>query len=552
MKHAKRSLLLVTCVALLGVGILLGAWMPRDDDFFALRKNFRIFGAAYEELVTGYVDPLDAEHLMRTGMEAMLAELDPYTTFIDEADNTDISIITRGRYGGVGLNVGRRGGQITVISPIEDASGYKQGVRAGDVITHVGDKPTDDLSLADVRTLLRGEPRTTVRITVKREGAPAPIEFTLTREQVKLENVTYSGFVGDGSGEDNVGYIKLERFTHEAGAEVRKALRDLMNERDLQGVVLDLRDNRGGLLDAAVDVSQLFVPRGSEIVSTRGRLPETKRSYRSDRTPMVPDVPLVVLVNGYSASASEIVAGAMQDLDRGVVMGVTTYGKGLVQVVRPLPHNTSLKMTTAKYYTPSGRSIQSINYSAGDTTVVPDSLSRTFETEGGRSVRDQHGIEPDVEVSPGEPSELEMALQRRAAFFFYANHFAAENETLPDDFRVTDETLNAFQTWLAETDFEFPTDAEHAIDQLGEHILASGYAEVEDELATLREAVQDEKQDDFDQHAEALKQHLEREILARYRSESDQIQAMLVYDVQMREAARLLNDEDAYAKVLAP
>ena len=557
-RTATVSLAVIAVVGSLLAGTLVGFLMPRDDDFFELRKNFQIFGAAYEELVTGYVEPLDPEHLMRTGIDAMLADLDPYTTFIDEADNADLNIITRGRYGGVGLNVGKRGGKITVLSPIEGASGYKQGVRAGDIIQRIADKEARGLSMADVRTLLRGEPGSTVEIVVQREGTPAPIMFTLTREQVQLDNVTYSGFVdeaispSDDTSVPGVGYVKLERFTREAGSDVRSALRNLQQQRDLRGIVLDLRGNPGGLLDAAVDVTELFVPRNSVIVSTRGRLPETERTYRSDRAPMMPDVPLIVLVDEFSASASEIVAGAVQDLDRGVVMGTTTYGKGLVQVVRSLPHNTSLKMTTAKYYTPSGRSIQSINYSSGESSAIPDSIGDRFETAAGRAVRDQHGIEPDVEVDSQPVSELERALQRRAAFFFYANHVAADVDTLDASFTAGDGTLSDFRTWLEEEGFSFPTDAETAIDKLSMRFSEEGYDDVSDEVAALQQALREEKIDEFDEHATALKQHLEREILARFVPESVRIRKMLAYDVRVASAVSLLDAPDRYAEILTP
>ena len=544
----RRKSFLLALLITLTVGFTVGFWMPRDDDFFALRKNFEIFGAAYEELVTGYVEPLDPEHLMRTGLEAMLHELDPYTTFIDEADNADLNIITRGRYGGVGLNVGRRGGKITVISPIEGASGYKQGVRAGDIITHVEGQSTEGLSMADVRNLLRGEPGTTVNITVEREGEPEPIGFTLTREQVQLENVTYSGYVDEAAG---LGYVKLERFAREAGPEVKRAIKQLQQDGTLQGLILDLRDNPGGLLDAAVDVSALFVDRGSVIVSTRGRSPDSERVYRSDEAPLVPDLPLVVLVNGYSASASEIVAGAMQDLDRGVVMGTTTFGKGLVQVVKSLPYNTSLKMTTAKYYTPSGRSIQSIEYENGQGTATPDSVGRAFKTKAGRTVRDRHGIEPDVNIEETPPSELEEALQRRAAFFFYANHFAAQHDAITPDFRATDATLDNFRQWLRAENFSYRTDGERSVAQLGDEFAAIGYAAVQDEIAALREAVQAEKEAGFQQHAAELKQHIQEEVLARYVSERQQIQTRLSYDRQVQEATQLLRNGDSYASILS-
>jgi carboxyl-terminal processing protease len=549
-KRLKVSFLIVGLAASMGMGVLVGFWMPADDDLFQLRKNFEIFGAVYEELVTGYVEDLDPEQLMHVGMDAMLSELDPYTTFIDEGQQTDIRVLQQGSYGGVGLNVGKRGGNVTVIAPVEGASGYKQGVRAGDVITQIEQQPVDSLTVTDVETLLRGEPGTTVEVQVERAGAPAPITFTLTRRKIDLNSVPHRGFVGRAS--DGVGYVKLERFTRGAGGDVQAAIEALQEKRALTGLVLDLRDNPGGLLREAVKLVELFVPQGSDIVSTRGRLAKAERSYRSDRAPVLPDLPLVVLVNGLSASASEIVAGAVQDLDRGVVMGTTTYGKGLVQVVRALPHNTSLKMTTAEYYTPSGRSIQSVDYTASDSVAIPDSLRRSFTTARGRRVRDQQGIRPDKVVPANRPSELEEALRRRAAFFLYANHYAAQRDRLPDDFAVTDAVLGDFRTWLDDKAFAYPTDAEQAVGRLQQQLDAADYEGVRDELRDLRAAVEQEKADGFTQHAAALKQHLEQEILARFVPKSQQIEASLSHDTQVQEAAALLQDGDRYESILNP
>lgn len=550
MTKAKRLFIATLVVCSLGIGFIAGFVMP-DDDLFALRKNFQIFSAIYEELVTGYVDELDAEALLRSGIDAMLTDLDPYTAFIDEADNADIEIITRGRYGGVGLNIGMRGGKITVISPIEGASGYKQGVRAGDVITHIAGKSTEGMSLTDVRTFMRGEPGTAVEITVIREGVLEPLQFLLTREEVKLKNVTYSGFVDEDT-LAGIGYIKLDRFARDADSEVHRALQELQRTGSLQGLVLDLRDNPGGLLEAAVKITQLFVPQGSTIVSTRGRALETERVYRAHVPPLAPDLPLVVLVNEFSASASEIVAGAIQDLDRGIIIGENSYGKGLVQVIKPLPFNTSLKMTTSRYYTPSGRSIQAIDYGNHDGTSsqIPDSLRRTFYTAHGRPVLDGHGIEPDIRVSAGDESEFEQALDRRAAFFFYANHFAAENETIPVDFTVSDAVLNDFRNWLEDQDFTYRTDAEHLVEQLTEDLGEIGYESTKEELAALQEAIAEEKAEDFERHKNRIRERLRAEILARYFGEQAQIKAALARDRQLDKAVSLLQDHTAYADVL--
>ena len=555
----KRLLVPGLVLAAVLIGFVAGFWTPRDDDFFALRKNYRIFGALYEELVVGYVDKLDPERMMRSGIEAMLKDLDPYTNFYDEADNADLDIITRGQYGGVGLNAAVFDGKITVTAPVEGTSSYRQGVRAGDVITHVAGTPTGGFTLEDVRNLLRGEPGTTVEITVQRQGAPAPLHFMLVREEVRLKNVSYSGFVADDT-LAGIGYIKLERFAGDAGPEVRLALKDLQQTGALRGLILDLRDNPGGLLEMAVEITQLFVPQGALIVSTRGREAQTERIYRSKMPPLAPDLPLALLVNDFSASASEIVAGAVQDLDRGVVVGEPTFGKGLVQIVRPLPYNTSLKLTTARYYTPSGRSIQAIDYGRhdGSFSAIPDSVRRTFTTAHGRKVKDGRGIEPDLLVSLGPPSELEQALERRAAFLFYANHYAARHP-LPaaaEERRraaaalVTDETLADFRQWLLDQHFAYRTAAEQVLDDLARQLDDLDYDGAADEVNALKTAVEGQKADDFERHKARLKWRLQTEILARYLNTSDRIRVLLPDDRQVQEAIRVLRDSAAYAGVL--
>lgn len=547
-KRVRRSLFVVGMAAAMVVGVAVGFWMPTDDEFFELRKNFRIFGAVYEEVVTGYVEPVDPGRLMRVGITAMLTELDPYTSFMDEADNAELDIITKGSYGGVGLNVDHRGDEITVVAPIEGASGYKQGVRAGDVITHVGDQSTADLSLNDVQTLLRGEPGTTVRIKVERQGASAPIPFTLTREQVELHDVTYRGFVDDAG---TIGYVKMERFTQTAGPELEAALEDLQGDGALESVILDLRDNPGGLLNAAVEVAELFVPREAVVVSTKGRLSEAENTFRSGRSPLLPRLPLVVLVNEYSASASEIVAGAVQDHDRGVVMGTKTYGKGLVQAIRSLPHNTALKMTTAQYYTPSGRTIQNLEVGAEDSSAVA-SGAHSHETTRGRTVHDGNGIQPDVQTAAPEPSALEEALQRQAAFFHYANHYAASRDTLASDFSVTDEVLTDFRAWLEREEVRYPLEAERELTDLRTQFEETGYDAVQEEAQALEAAIQAEKEAAFDRHADTLKRRLEREILARYVSETRRTEVMLPHDEPVREAVSLLREEERYDQILTP
>ncbi len=552
MKTPRRNLRLLLLVLLLGLSI--GFVAPRSDTFFALQKHFRIFGALYETLVTDYIDPIDPGRLMRKGIDAMLAELDPYTTFFDEADRGEIDLLTRGRYGGVGLNVGIRNGRLTVLAPIEGAAGYRQGIRTGDIITHIDGQPTDGLSLETVRHMLRGQPGTTVTLTIEREGEPLPLQFVLTREEVQLKNVTYVGFLNDDTTE-GLGYIRLARFALGAGEEVRQAIEQLRAAGPLRGLVLDLRDNPGGLLEAAVEVAGLFVPQGAPIVSTRGRTPDRTRVYRNESAPLYPELPLVVLVNELSASASEIVAGAIQDLDRGLIVGTNTYGKGLVQIIRPLPYNTALKLTTAAYYTPSGRSIQAIDYSQhdGHGQLVPDSLRRTYYTRNGRVVRDGHGIEPDVVVAPPEPGPLEAALRRQAAFFFFANHYVARHPEPPTpDVRVDDRILQEFRAWLNSRNFDYQIAAEHTLASLETQLEAADYAQALEALQHVRNALTQAKKAAFAREAEALRRQIRQELLARYLPPATRMRYLLADDPVVQRAAELLRDTRTYAALLSP
>ena len=542
--------LLVGSVVLGSLLVFLAGFRPADDDiFFAIKKNLTIFGSLYEELAVGYVDPVDAEQLMRTGLESMLNTLDPYTVFIDEATNEDIDIATRGRYAGVGLTVAVQQGAITVVTPIEGYSGFRQGVRAGDIIIEVAGRGVEGLKPSEVTELFRGDPGTTVSLVIERQGEIQPIEFLLTREQVRVKNVTYAGLL-PGS---RIGYVRLERFAREAYAELLDAVRELQAQQELDGLIIDLRDNPGGLLEAAVDISGMFVPQGTEIVSTKGRLPQTHRAYRSRRAPVMPDIPLAVLVNGNSASASEIVAGALQDLDRAVVVGERTFGKGLVQVIRPLPYNTSLKMTTSKYYTPSGRSIQSVAYTHraedGYAVAIADSLKKLYLTASGREVKGGGGIEPDIEVPMAELSDLEEALVRRSAFFRFANRFAATRPSIPEDYVVTDAVCDEFRSWLDDEGFVFESRAEWLLAELSDEAQHAGYA-IRKELTSVERSLESQKDLEFGRHEARLKEELRKEILARYFGETALIRASLAHDEQVKRAASLLADGTTLRDIL--
>lgn len=539
-----RRLVLAALVCLPAV-----ASAQEDADFFAIRKNFGLFGTIYETLASQYVDPIDAERLMRTGIGAMTGALDPYTVFYDEATAAASRLQQQGDVGGVGVVLAERGGGLVVATVLDGSDAELQGLRPGDAVVQVGSRGAGDLTAERANALLRGEPGSSVALEVRREGQPEPLRFVLVRAGEERSDVTYSGFVGDPA--DGVGYVRLGRFMVEATAQVTEAVEALQEEDELRALVLDLRGNPGGLLEQAVDLSGLFLPAGTLVTATQGRAGGTDRPYRTAEPPVFPDLPLAVLVDGRSASASEIVAGALQDHDRAVVVGETTFGKGLVQVVRPMPYGTALKLTVSRYTTPSGREIQRLAYAQGErAAAVPDSLRRTFRTAAGREVRSGGGIDPDVPVALGEESELEQALVRAAAFLRFANRYAAEHPDLPADFRVDDALLADFRQFVEREGIEYRTDAERAATALADELAEAGYDGAQNALTDLRRAVEREKAQDFERHEARLRAHLQREILSRYVGQREQTVAALADDPVLEAARRLLLDPAARARTL--
>ena len=516
----------------------------QEVDFFSVRKGFGIYGAVYEALASEYVDAVDPQALMRTGIGAMTNSLDPYTVYYDEAAAAAGRLQQGGDVGGVGVVIAERGGRLVVASVLDGSDAERQGVRPGDTVARVGRQPAEALAAERANALLRGDPGSDVVLEVEREGQPEPLRFVLVRAGEPDAEVTYSGFVEPG-----VGYVRLGRFLGDASGQVAAAVQALQAEGELTALVLDLRGNPGGLLDQAVALSGLFLAEGSVVTATRGRADGTDRTYRTSGAPALPETPVAVLVDGASASASEIVAGALQDHDRGVVVGETTFGKGLVQVVRPMPYGTALKLTVSRYTTPSGREIQRLTYAQG-TAATEAGPGQTFRTTGGRPVRSGVGIEPDVAVSLGAESELERALVRSAAFLRFANRFAAETPTLPADFRVDDALLGRFRQFVEAEDVQYRTDAERAADALAEDLAEAGYAGADGALADLRRAIAREKAADFGRHQARLSARLRQEVLSRYVGQKDQTVAALADDPVVTRARELLTDSAAYGRAL--
>ena len=520
-------------------------------DLFAIRKNFALFGKIYETLASEYVDHVDAERLMRTGIAAMTGALDPYTVFFDEAATAAGRLQQGADVGGVGVVAAQAGGRLVVAAVLDASSAAQQGVRPGDALVTIAGRPAADLSPSAAAGLLRGEPGSTVEVEVEREtvgGTPEQLRFQLARAEDSTDKVTFSGFAGAPA--DGVAYVRLSDFLGPASAQIRAAIDALQTDGEIRAVVLDLRGNGGGLLNEAVDVSGLFLPQGTLVTATRGRADGMAATYRTSAAPVLPDVPVAVLVDRHSASASEIVAGALQDHDRAVIVGETTFGKGLVQVVRPMPYGTALKLTVSRYTTPAGREIQRLTYAQGQqATTVAEADRRAFRTDAGRAVRSGGGIEPDVAVAFGEESALERALVREAAFLRFANRYAAEHPTLPPGFRVDDALWSDFRRFVEAEDVAYETPAEQAVDALERDLAAAG-TQATAETAALRRVVEREKARDLEANAPRLRARLRQEILSRQVGQRGLTEAALADDEALATARALVLDPARYARTL--
>ena len=517
----------------------------QEADLFAVRKNFGLFAELYQTLAGEYVDPVDAERLMRTGISAMIESLDPYTFFYDEAVTSEGRLRESGDVGGAGLAVAQRGGALVVTGLEENGPAERQGVRVGDRIVRLAGRDASGLDDAAARDLLRGEPGSALELEAEREGEGGSLRFVLVRAEADQRDVSAATFVADG-----VGYIRLEQFLYESAAQVRAGIDSLRAGGELNALVLDLRGNPGGLLEQSVEIVGLFTPRETPVVSTRGRSSGTVRGYATRDEPLAPDLPLAVLIDGRSASASEIVAGALQDHDRAVIVGETSFGKGLVQVVRPMPYGTALKVTVSRYYTPSGRSIQSVDYRQGETASGVDEAARqTFTTARGRTVRSGGGVDPDEAVGLGEESDLEQALVRSAAFLRFANRYRAENATLPRGFAIDDRLLADFRRFAESDGLDYRTEAEREADVLAQAIQDAGY-DASGEIAALRRAVEREKGRDFERHAPRLRARLRQEILSRYLDQANLAETLLEGDPVLDRALEVLADDARYRRIL--
>jgi len=544
----------IPAILLATVLLAVAAYRVNDNDlFFLIKKNFTLFSEVYNEISLRYVDEVNPETIMRRGLSSMLQALDPYTVLFDEAQNQQMSILTTGKYAGVGIDVGSRGGRLVVLATTEGYSAHNKGVRAGDVIVEVNGFTIQDLSPEELEIQLLGEAGSKVTLVIERFGMDQMLTFELERERIDVKNLAYTGIL---PGEQRIGYALISRFGQGTAAELRVAVQAMMEEGQLDGFVLDMRNNPGGLLDEAVKTINKFVGPGVEVVKTRGRTPDTIFSYSTDEPALLPDIPLVILQDGGSASASEIVAGAVQDLDRGVIIGERSFGKGLVQIIRPLSYDISMKITVSKYYIPSGRSIQAIQYfhdgkTTDATSTVPDSLRRPFKTRSGRTVYDGAGIEPDVTIARRTPSMIEVALFQNSKFFFYATQ--SSRELPPNSATLPDAIFEDFLAWLKKDGFDFSTQSEILIADLESSLSTNGMAaESRAQLQALRRLVNDKKDADMRANKESVKQELHLELASKAGGPVERLKVRMSYDPVLKKAVELINDRPAYESILQP
>ncbi|HVO75236.1 MAG TPA: S41 family peptidase, partial [Ignavibacteriaceae bacterium] len=513
-----------------------GFFTGTGDIYFEVSKSIDIFSKVYKEISFNYVDEIQPEKFMEAGIQGMLQSLDPYTIFIDENKKDEIDLITNGKYGGVGISIGVRGNNVTVIEVLDGYSAQRQGIRIGDVIIQAGGVDITPENIDEVSSLVKGKPGTVVDLKVVRGNEKDTIKFNLVREEVIVKNLIYYGFYPENS--NNV-YMKLASFSRSAGDEIKKALRELKTRKEIKSVILDLRGNPGGLLDVAVDITEKFIPKNQLIVSTKGRNEINTKEYISSQEPMFGEGEMVLLVNEGSASASEIIAGALQDHDRAVLVGNKTYGKGLVQTITPLSFNTSLKITTAKYYTPSGRCIQKIDYTKdNDVFTGEDSLSATpFLTDNKRIVYSAGGITPDSIVSIENLPEIVVELLAKGVFFKFADHYYYNNPQADFSSLNDDKLFEDFKEYLSEEKFTYQPDADKLVDRLIQEVKDKRLGDnIVNDLKKIRNQFEIKGNGELKLFKDELIKEIKFELASRYLGTEARIMEALKYDDQFQAA----------------
>lgn len=554
-----RKMLAGAFIVMLGMGM---TSFKEDDRNFQISKNLDIFNSIFKELDMFYVDTVNAEKMIQTGVEGMLSLTDPYTEYYPEEEVSSLKEMTTGKYGGIGAAIRyyEAKDRIAVVEPTEGMPAAEAGVKAGDIILSVGGKEMvrGDMKPQEfsskVSEALRGEPGTSFVLKVLRplKNDSTVMEFKITRKNIRTNPVPYYGMV-----KDSIGYLALSSFTENSAKDFKKAFIEL-KQKGAKSLIIDLRDNGGGSLSEAVDIVNLYVPKGQEIVVTKGKVRQAQGSYKTQNEPVDTQIPLAVLVNGATASASEIVSGSLQDLDRAVVIGSRTFGKGLVQTIRPLPYNGTLKVTTSKYYIPSGRCIQAIDYAKknadGSVARTPDSLTTVFHTAAGREVRDGGGIRPDIEVKGDKIPNIVFYLMNDDLIFDYATQYCWDHPTLAsvDDFKLTDADYEAFKKLVKSRNFTYDRQSEKMLKSLKEIAEFEGYmTEAAEEFKALEKKLNHNLDRDLDYFAKPIKEYISQEIVTRYFYQRGAVMERLKDDTDLEEAIKVLQNPVRYREILS-
>ncbi len=547
-----KTLLRHTLLSILVLIFVTFSVKGQNENNFEISKNLEIFISMFNELNKSYVDDINPGELMETGIESMLKTTDPYTVYIPESQIEDYRMITTGQYGGIGSLIHRNGEYVVISEPYEGYPAHNSGLKAGDRLLKINGKDMINKPSDEVSKFLKGQPGTSVSLLVERDGEDAPLEFEINRENITIKDIPHYGMLNE-----HIGYIKLTGFTQQAGNEVKKALMDLKSNNEVQGIILDLRNNGGGLLGEAVNITNIFVEKGQLVVSTKGKLKDKNQDHYTRYNAIDTKIPLLILINAHSASASEIVAGAIQDMDRGVVLGQRSFGKGLVQNVIPLSYNSQMKITVAKYYIPSGRCIQAVDYSMKDEygyyTQIPDSLVNEFNTRNGRPVFDGGGIEPDICMKPRKFSQILTSLFSKFLIFDYATKYTLEHPSItsPEEFSISDSDFDDFVSFLANKDYDYTTRGGEKLSELKDAAIKEDYFKaIEPQYELLKQAMIHNKEEDLVTYKHEIKELLRMEIVSRYYFQEGRIRTALRHDPEIKQAIEILEDPLTYKSIL--
>ncbi|MDA3954768.1 MAG: S41 family peptidase [Bacteroidales bacterium] len=548
-KKRKKTLLYAAAIVI----TIVAFWSFKDGDDFKIAKSLDIYYSLFRDVNIYYVDETDPETMVENSIKAMLEKLDPYTIYIPEKDKDDFDFMVTGQYGGIGALIRNNGEYPIVAQPYKGFPADKAGLKAGDIILEIDGMPMNDYKITEVSDRLKGIPQTKLKLLIERPYSSEKIEKEIIREEIKISSIPYYGVV-----DESIGYIRVTKFTPDVTGQVKDALRTLKAEHQITSLIVDMRGNPGGLLNEAPKLCNLFVDKGEEIVSTKGKVKKWNQTLKTTDFAYDTEIPLIILVSRGSASSTEIVAGALQDLDRAVILGQKTFGKGLVQTSIPLSYNAQVKVTTAKYYIPSGRCVQALDYTHrnedGSVGHVPDSLISEFTTKNGRKVYDGGGITPDISIKAEKLSQLSISLIVQNVIFDYATKFAYENPTIPGikDFDITDEIYKEFIQFALLDSFKYETQSETELLEFEKIVKREKYYDrAKDELDNLRAKLVNDKETDLKSFKPEVVQFLRDEIVGRYYYEGGQIQTNLKDDIQLHKAIEILKDQKQYKSILS-